>query len=149
MFKYVYEVAPVDFTDGTMLIENYIDSVISDLSWYKDLLLEDISVDENVSDETDMNLYDNPFETSSFMGGEHVFCKLKKIGKDVENICKYFNAKKIKISKKEIRIFSVPTDGECTVSYMVKISNNGTTYIFSDLYFPFLNKRDNNIEKFD
>lgn len=30
MFKYVYEVAPIDFTDGTMLIENYIDNIISD-----------------------------------------------------------------------------------------------------------------------
>lgn len=148
MFKYVYEIAPIDFTDGTMLIGNYIDSIISNLSWYKELLLEDTPVDEDVADEIGVNLYDNPFETS-FMGGEHVFCKLKKIGKDVENICKYFNEKKITISKKGIRIFSVPTDGECTISYMVKISNNGTTYIFSDLYFPFLNKRDNNIEKFD
>lgn len=148
MFKYVYEVAPIDFMDGTMLIENYIDSIISDLSWYKDLLLDDIPVNEDV-DEIGVNFYDNPFESLSFMGSEHVFCKLTKIGKDVENICKYFNGKNIRISKKGIRIFSVPTDGECTVSYMVKISNNGTTYIFSDLYFPFLNKRDNNIERFD
>lgn len=147
MFKYVYEVASIDFTDGTMLIENYIDNIISDLSWYKDLLLEDIPVNEDV-DEIGVNFYDNPFETS-FMGGDHVFCKLKKIGKDIEDICEYFNVKKTRISKKAIRIFSVPTDEECTVSYMVKISNNGTTYIFSDLYFPFLNKRDNNIEKFD
>lgn len=147
MFRYVYEVAPIDFFDGTISIGKYIDSIISDLSWYKDLLLEDIPVNEDV-DEIGVNFYDNPFETS-FMGGEHVFCKLKKIGKDIEDICEYFNVKKIRISKKGIRIFSVPTDGECTVSYMVKISNNGTTYIFSDLYFPFLNKRDSNIEKFD
>lgn len=148
MFKYVYEVAPIDFTDGTMLIENYIDSIISDLSWYKDLLLDDIPVDEDVSDEIGVNLYDNPFETS-FMGGEHVFCKLKKIGKDIENICKYFNEKKIRISKKGIRIFSVPTDVECTISYMIKTNDHGITYIFSDLYFPFLNKKYNNVEKFD
>lgn len=147
MFRYVYEVAPIDFFDGTISIGKYIDSIISDLSWYKDLLLEDMPVNEDV-DEIGVNFYDNPFETS-FMGGEHVFCKLKKIGKDIEDICEYFNVKKIRISKKGIRIFSVPTDGECTVSYMVKISNNGTTYIFSDLYFPFLNKRDSNIEKFD
>ncbi len=36
MFKYVYEVAPIDFTEGTISIENYIDSIISDLSWYKE-----------------------------------------------------------------------------------------------------------------
>ena len=36
MFKYVYEVAPIDFMEGTISIENYIDSIISDLSWYKE-----------------------------------------------------------------------------------------------------------------
>ena len=40
MFRYVYEIAPIDFFDGTMLIEKYIDSVISELSWYRDLLLD-------------------------------------------------------------------------------------------------------------
>ena len=55
--------------------------------------------------------------------------------------------KKEKINKERIRVFSVPTDGECTVSYLVKIDNNETTYIFSDVYFPFLDSG-NNVEKF-
>jgi len=46
-----------------------------------------------------------------------------------------------------IRVFSVPVDGECEVSYFAKAANNGTTYIFSDLYFPFLNKSGTYIEK--
>ena len=148
MFKYVYEIAPIDFMDGTMLIRNYIDSIISDLSWYRDLMLEDSIVDEKFVNNFDVNSYSNTFETS-FMGGEHVFCKLNKIGKDIEDICMYFNKKKLKICKEHIRIFSVPTDGECTVSYMVKTNKNGITYIFSDLYFPFLNRKDNNLQKFD
>ena len=45
MFKYVYEVAPIDFTDGTILIGNYIDSIIADLSWYKEDLLQNVNVD--------------------------------------------------------------------------------------------------------
>ena len=46
MFKYVYEVAPIDFTEGTISIENYIDSIISDLSWYKEDLLENVYDDD-------------------------------------------------------------------------------------------------------
>lgn len=86
------------------------------------------------------------FEDTS-MGSEHVFCKLMRIGKEIKYICEYFNNKKEKINKERIRVFSVPTDGKCTVSYIVKIDNNGTTYIFSNLYFPFLDDG-NNMEKF-
>lgn len=148
MFKYVYEVAPIDFTEGTISIENYIDSIISDLSWYKGDLLHDVNVDEDAEDDIGVNLCMSPFE-EEHMGSEHVFYRLKKIGRDVENICKYFNKKKLKINKKYIRIFSVPTETECTISYMIKTNDHGITYIFSDLYFPFLNRRENNIEKFD
>ena len=142
MFKYVYEVAPVDFTDGTISIENYIDGIISSFSWYKKDLLE------NVYDDEGNNLCMNHFDNSSSMGGEHVFCKLKKIGGDIENICEYFNKKKMRINRKNIRIFSSPTETYCTVSYMIQTNDNGITYIFSDLYFPFLNKKDNNVEKY-
>lgn len=55
MFKYVYEIAPIDFMDGTMLIRNYIDSIISDLSWYRDLMLEDSIVDEKFVNNFDVN----------------------------------------------------------------------------------------------
>ena len=140
MFKYVYEVAPIDFTDGTILIGNYIDSIIADLSWYKEDLLQNVNVDEDAEDDIGVNLCMSPFE-EEHMGGEHVFYRLKKIGRDVENICKYFN-KKLKINKEHIRIFSVPTETECTISYMIKTNDHGITYIFSDLYFPFLNKRE-------
>ena len=142
MFKYVYEVAPIDFMEGTISIENYIDSIISDLSWYKEDLLHDVNVDDD-AENIGVNLCMSPFEE------EHIFYRLKKIGRDVENICKYFNKKELKINKKYIRIFSVPTETECTISYMIKTNDHGITYIFSDLYFPFLNKKDNNIEKFD
>ena len=135
MFKYVYEVAPIDFMDGTIPIENYVDSIISDLSLYKDDLLE------NVYDDDGNNICMNAFDDNCYMVSEHAFCKLQKIGKDVENICEYFNKKKMKINRKSIRIFSSPTETYCTVSQWV--------YIFSDLYFPFLNKKDNNVEKFD
>ena len=57
MFKYVYEVAPIDFTEGTISIENYIDSIISDLSWYKEDLLHDVNVDEDAEDDIGVNLY--------------------------------------------------------------------------------------------
>lgn len=136
------------FFDGTMLIGEYIDSIISDLAWYKELLLEDVPISGEFTDDIGINSYDNTFD-DSFMGGEHVFNKLKKIGEDIENICEYFNKKKINISKKKIRVFSVPNDGMCEISYLVKISNNGTTYVFSDMYFSFLNKRDYEIEKFN
>lgn len=140
MFKYVYEVAPIDFMDGTILIGNYIDSIISELSWYKEDLIE------NVYDDEGTNLCINPFD-NTYADNQHVFNKLKKVGKDIENICEYFNEKKI--NRKNIRIFSSPTEAYCTVSYMIQTNDNGITYIFSDLYFPFLNKKDNNIEKFD
>lgn len=142
MFKYVYEVAPIDFADGTISIENYIDSIISELSWYKKDLLD------NVYDDEGANLCINPFD-NTHADNEHVFNKLKKVGKDIENICEYFNKKKMKINRKGINIFSVPTDVYCTVSYMIQTDNNGITYIFSDLYFPFLDRKDNNIEKFN
>lgn len=142
MFKYVYEVASIDFMDGTILIGNYIDSIISELSWYKEDLIE------NVYDDEGTNLCINPFD-NTYADNQHVFNKLKKVGKDIENICEYFNEKKIKINRKNIRIFSSPTEAYCTVSYMIQTNDNGITYIFSDLYFPFLNKKDNNIEKFD
>ena len=61
MFKYVYEIAPIDFMDGTMLIRNYIDSIISDLSWYRDLMLEDSIVDEKFVNNFDVNSYSNTF----------------------------------------------------------------------------------------
>lgn len=143
MFKYVYEVAPIDFMDGTISIENYIDDIISSLSWYKKDLLE------NVYDDEGNNLCINPFDYNSFLESEHVFCKLHKVGRDIKNICEYFNKKKMKINRKSIRVFSSPTETHCTISYMIQTNDNGITYIFSDLYFPFLNKRDNNIEKFD
>ncbi len=111
-------------------------------------LLHDVNVDEDAEDDIGVNLCMSPFE-EEHMGSEHVFYRLKKIGRDVENICKYFNKKKLKINRKYIRIFSVPTETECTISYMIKTNDHGITYIFSDLYFPFLNRRENNIEKFD
>ena len=78
MFKYVYEVAPIDFMDGTISIENYIDDIISSLSWYeKDLL-------ENVYDDEGNNLCINPFDYNSFLESEHVFCKLHKVGRDIK-----------------------------------------------------------------
>lgn len=143
MFKYVYEVTPIDFMDGTISIENYIDSIISDLSWYKEDLLE------NVYDDEGNNLCMNHFDNNSLLDSEHVFCKLQKVGRDVENICGYFNKKKIKINRKNIRIFSSPTETYCTVSYMIQTNDNGITYIFSDLYFPFLSRKESNIEKFN
>ena len=76
MFKYVYEVAPIDFMDGTISIENYIDSIISDLSWYKEDLLHDVNVDEDVEDDIGVNLCMSPFE-EEHMGSEHVFYRLK------------------------------------------------------------------------
>lgn len=145
MFKYVYEIAPIDFFDGTLSIEKYIDSIISELSWYKDLLLDIPQWHEE--DNMNINCCNNMFE-DRFMGDKHVFYKLKRIGRDIKSICDYFNKKKEMINKKNIKVFSVPIDGECTVSYMVKISNNGTTYIFSDVYFSFLDDG-NNIEQFD
>ena len=144
MFRYVYEIAPIDYFDGTILIGNYIDSVISDLSWYKDLLLE--VPDWYEEDNVDMNFCNNMFEDVP-MNSQHAFCKLKRIGKEIKCICEYFNKQQIKIDKKRIRVFSVPTDGECIVSYIVKIDNNGTTYIFSNVHFSFLDSG-NNIEKF-
>lgn len=143
MFRYVYEIAPIDFFDGTISIGKYIDSIISELSWYRDLLLDEPEWYEK--DHMDMNFCNNMFEDAS-RGSEHVFNKLKRIGKEIKYICEYFNKQRIKIDKKKIRVFSVPTDGECTVSYIVKIDNNGTTYIFSNLYFPFLDDG-NNVEK--
>ena len=139
MFKYVYKVAPIDFMDGTISIENYIDSIMSKLSWYK----------KDLHDDEENNLCMNHFDNNSLLDSEHVFCKLQKVGRDIENICEYFNKKKMKINRKSIRIFSSPTETYCTVSYMIQTNDNGITYIFSDLYFPFLNKTDNNIEKFD
>ena len=56
MFKYVYEVAPIDFMDGTIPIENYIDSIISELSLYKDDLLHDVNVDNDVEDNIGINM---------------------------------------------------------------------------------------------
>lgn len=144
MFRYVYEIAPIDFFDGTILIRKYIEDIISELSWYKDLLLD--VPDWYEEDHMDINFCNNMFEDTS-MGSEHVFCKLMRIGKEIKYICEYFNNKKEKINKERIKVFSVPTDGECTVSYIVKIDNNGTTYIFSNLYFPFLDDG-NNMEKF-
>lgn len=44
----------------------------------------------------------------------NVFNKLKKVGKDIENICGYFNKMKMKINRKGINIFSVPTEVYCT-----------------------------------
>lgn len=143
MFRYVYEIAPIDFFDGTMSIRRYIDSIISEISEYKDLLLDVPNWYEE--DHMDMNFCNNMFGDTS-MGSEHAFSKLKRIGRDIKNICEYFNKKKEKINKERIRVFSVPTDGECMVSYIVKTNNNGTTYIFSDVYFPFLDNG-NNIEK--
>ena len=143
MFKYVYEVAPIDFMDGTIPIENYVDSIISDLSLYKDDLLE------NVYDDDGNNICMNAFDDNCYMVSEHAFCKLQKVGRDIENICEYFNRKKMKINRKQIRIFSSPTETYCTVSYMIQTNDNGITYIFSDLYFPFLNKKDNSVEKFE
>lgn len=143
MFRYVYEVAPIDFFDGTISIGKYIDSIISELSWYKDLLLDVPEWYEE--DHMDINFCNNMFEDTP-MDGKHAFYRLKRIGKEIKCICEYFNIKKEKIDKKRIRVFSVPTDGECTVSYMVKTNNNGTTYIFSNVYFPFLDSG-NNVEK--
>lgn len=148
MFKYVYEVSPIDFKDGTIPIEKYIDNIISALTWYKDDLLEDVNVAKEDEDDIGINICMSPFE-DSFMGGEHVFCKLKKIGQDIENIYAYFNQKKMKIEKKSIRIFASPTETYCAISYIIQTDNNGITYVFSDLYFPFLNRKDNNIEKFE
>lgn len=140
MFRYVYEVEPIDFFDGTMSIVKYIDSVISELSWYRDLLL-DGSYEES---HKDINYCINMFENIP-MDSQHAFSKLKRIAKEVEYICEYFNRQQIKIDKKRIRVFSVPTNGECLVSYIVKTDNNGTTYIFSNVYFSFLDNK-NNIE---
>ena len=80
MFKYVYKVAPIDFMDGTIAIENYIDSIMSKLSWYKKDLLE------NVYDDEENNLCMNHFDNNSLLDSEHVFCKLQKVGRDIENI---------------------------------------------------------------
>jgi len=110
--------------------------------------LQNVNVDKDVEDDLGVNLCMSPFE-EDHMGSEHVFYRLKKIGRDVENTCNYFNKKKLKIYKEHIRIFSVPTETECTISYMIKTNDHGITYIFSDLYFPFLNKKGNKIEKFD
>lgn len=145
MFKHVYEIAPIDYFDGTMLIGDYINDVLSDLTQYKDLLLDVPEWYEE--DHMDMNFCNNMFDDAC-MDNQHTFCKLMRIGKEVEYICEYFNKKKEKIDKKRIRVFAVPTEGECTVSYIVKISNNGTTYIFSNVYFSFLNTH-NNVERFD
>ncbi len=93
MFKYVYEVAPIDFMEGTISIENYIDSIISDLSWYKEDLLENVYDDGN-------NLCMNHFDDNFFLDSEHAFCRLQKVGRDVENICEYFNQKKMGIDRK-------------------------------------------------
>ena len=142
MFRYVYEIAPIDFFDGTMLIGDYIDNVMSELTRYKDLLLDVPEWYEE--DHMDINFCNNMFEDTS-MDSQHAFCKLMRIGKEIKYICKYFNKKKEKINKERIRVFSVPTDGECLVSYIVKTDNNGTTYIFSNVYFSFLDNK-NNIE---
>lgn len=123
MFKYVYEVAPIDFMEGTILIENYIDSIISDLSWYKEDLLRDVNVDDDAKDNIGVNLCMSPFE-EDHMGSEHLFYGLKKIGRNIENICKYFNKKKLKINKKYIRIFSIPTETICTISYIIEQRRN-------------------------
>lgn len=62
MFKYVYEVAPIDFMDGTISIENYIDSIISDLSLYKDDLLHDNNADDDAEDNIGINPCLSPLE---------------------------------------------------------------------------------------
>lgn len=102
MYRYVYEIAPIDFFDGTMLIERYIDSIISELSWYKDLLLDVPKWDEE--SHMDINLCNNMFEDIP-MDGQHAFYRLKRIGKEIKYICEYFNIKKEKIDKKRIRVF--------------------------------------------
>ena len=78
MFRYVYEVAPIDFFDGTISIGKYIDSIISELSWYKDLLLDVPEWYEE--DHMDINFCNNMFEDTP-MVGKHEFYILKRIGK--------------------------------------------------------------------
>lgn len=75
MFKYVYEVAPIDFMDGTISIENYIDSIISELSLYKDDLLE------NVYDYDGNNICMNAFDDNCYMVSEHAFVNYRKLAK--------------------------------------------------------------------
>ena len=107
MFRYVYEIAPIDYFDGTMLIGDYIDGTISDLSQYKDKLL---NVPEwHEKDNGNINFCNNIFG-NVYMGDEHVFNRLKRIGKEIEYICGYFNKKNIRIEKKRIRVFSVPNE---------------------------------------
>lgn len=139
MFKYVYEISPVDFMDGTLPVENYIDMLLEELNSCKDCLLE---TDDFTTDNNCTNLFD-----TKNSGADHPIYRLQKVSKSVEEICGYLDQKGIKIIKKNIRIFSVPNDGMCEVSYMVKTKNNGITYVFSDMYFPFLNKKDNQIKK--
>ena len=126
MFKYVYQISPIDFMDGTITVEEYMDRLVNEIKTYCYTILEDGV---------------NMFEMKG-SGSDHVFFRLERVGRAVEFICNYFreHGEEFQITNNTavaIRVFSVPVDGECKVSYFAKAVNNGTAYVFSDLYFPF------------
>lgn len=136
MFKYVYKISPIDFMDGTITVREYMNSLIEEINTYCNTVLQDGV---------------NVLETKH-SGSEHVFHRLEKVGNAIAFICNYFRKcgeefQSTNNMAMAIRVFSVPVDGECEISYFAKSANNGTTYVFSDLYFPFLNRNSAYIEK--
>lgn len=136
MFKYVYEISPIDFMGGTITVREYMNSLTKEIESCCDSILDD-----------GVNL----LETKN-SGSDHIFIRLEKAGQAVEYICNFFEEHGEEFMDDTpglIRVFSVPVDCECKVSYFAKAVNNGTTYVFSDLYFPFLNRNSTNIKKYE
>ena len=97
MFKYVYQISPIDFMDGTITVREYMDSLVDEMKAYCDTVLEDGI---------------NMFETKG-SGSDHIFSRLKKAGRAVEFIRNYFrnHGEEFQATNHAswtIRVFSIP-----------------------------------------